>query len=1171
MPKKLIEVALPLEAINREAAREKSIRHGHPSTLHLWWARRPLAACRAVLFSSLVDDPEDPEAAPAYLKLLDGLRGKGSRRDRLFQFIEQLVKWENSNDEQLLDTARAMIRACTGDNPPPVLDPFCGGGSIPLEAQRLGLTAYASDLNPVAVLITKALIEIPPRFAGQAPVHPGSAGFQPAPDEKSSASFQPPSERSAGFQPASGSQDAEPAGSRRSKRRSLWHSRGYLPHFEAGEIAQAVTFRLADSLPAEKLAEWRQEWATLPPGEAAQAERERIQEYLDRGHGLALLRDPRAAEIVQAALLHFDGERYALHAWMIMPNHVHVLFTPLRGYDLSEILHSWKSFTANRINRLFGSSGPLWQREYFDRYIRNREHFAAEASYIEGNPVKAGLCDRPEAWPYGSASWSAGFQPASGSQDAEPAGSRRSQERLLSGTYRGAQGLAEDVRYYGQWMRERAEARIGHLYPKGPNGETVIAWLWARTVTCPNPACGATMPLVRSFALSTKKGKEAWVEPVVEGDRVAFTVKTGRGKPPEGTVDRRGARCICCGSPVEFNHIRAEGKAGRMGAQMMAVVLDGSQGRSYLAPMSGHASTAATASPDWRPESDLPEKALGFRVQLYGMTKHADLFTPRQLVALTTFSDLVGEAREQVLADARAAGQPDDPTPLADGGSGATAYADAVATYLALSVDRVAVLCSSIASWISGLEAIRGTFARQALPMVWDFAECNPVDDKWMGAIRWIVNVITALVPSAPGDVAQMDAVATRDATTAAVVSTDPPYYDNIGYADLSDFFYVWLRRSLREVWPDLFATLLVPKAPELVATPHRFKGGKDEARRFFEDGLGRAFDSMHRLQDPAQVMTVYYAFKQAETEDDSGATSATASTGWETMLAGLLRAGFTITGTWPVRSERSVRTVSLGTNALASSIVLACRPRPEDAPLATRQELVAALRRELPAALRELTTGVVAPVDLAQAAIGPGMAVFSRYAKVLEADGSPLPVRAALQIINQELDRFFAEQDGALDPDTRFCIEWFTQFGLSAAAFGDAETLSKAKNISVEGLVRAGVAESQRGKVRLLRREELDADWDPVTDQRLTVWEATHHLIRALETGGEEAAGRLLARLGSGLGETARELAYRLYTLCERQGWADPARDYNNLVVSWPAIQEWASKIGLGEQARLL
>lgn len=914
--RKLIEVALPLEAINKASAREKSIRHGHPSTLHLWWARRPLAACRAVLFASLVDDPSsNPEAFPDEA-------AQDEERQRLFRLIEELVKWENTTNETVLDAARAEIMKSTGGNPPPVLDPFAGGGSIPLEAQRLGLEAHASDLNPVAVLINKALIEIPPKFAGRAPINP----------------------------------------------------------------------------------------------------------------------------------------------------------------------------------------------EYRARTVRSDE-------------------------------WT------------------------------GAKGLAEDVRYYGKWMRDEAEKRIGHLYPKAklPDGgeATVIAWLWARTVTCPNPACGGQMPLARSFVLSSKKGKEAYAEPVIDNSQkppqISFEVKRGTDAP-EPPKQGRGAKfkCLSCGNIAPDEHIKSEGRSNRMGAQLMATVAEGNRGRVYLSPTKEHEETAKKAKPTWGPEQELANDPRNLWCIPYGLTTFADLFTPRQLVALTTFSDLVQEARDKVLKDALET-HPEGEG-LEAGGDGARGYADAVAVFLGVSASKTTVFHNSLARWRSGEGKSAPAFGRQAIPMVWDYAEVNPfagAGGDFFGVIDGTYRVLSTIPAKPAGIATQSDAAQPLPVSSQTMVSTDPPYYDNIGYADLSDFFYVWLRRTVTPIYQSMFGTLMVPKSQELIATPYRFDGNKEKARVFFENGLGSAFSSMRNVAHSDYPVTIYYAFKQAESDDSNKdiLESKLASTGWETMLSGLLRASFQITGTWPVRTEGATRMIASSTNALASSIVLVCRPRPDTAPTATRREFLTALRRELPQALRELQQGSIAPVDLAQAAIGPGMAVFSRYQKVLESDGRPMPVRAALAIINGMLDEVLAEQEGEFGPDTRWALSWFEQYSMGEGPYGDAETLSKAKNTSVSGMVEAGILHSRSGKVRLLKRSELPTDWDPLTDDDMNIWEATQHLVKRLEEGGEEKAAALLNQLGS-TAEIARDLAYRLYSLCERKKWAQEALAYNALVSVWPELTKLAANL---------
>ena len=744
-------------------------------------------------------------------------------------------------------------------------------------------------------------------------------------------------------------------------------------------------------------------------------------------------------------------------------------------------------------------------------------------------------------------------------------------------------------------MRDEAEKRIGHLYPKievtadmaqeRPDLKpyvdqklTVIAWLWARTVKSPNPAFAAVdVPLASTFMLSTKAGKEAYVEPVIEGGGYRFTVKTGKPKDAEGTKNgtklARGAnfKCLMSDTPIASGHIYAEANAGRMGAKLMAIVAEGTRGRVYLAPTPEHEAAALKAQPDWKPEVAMPENPRWFSPPLYGLKTYGDLFTPRQLVALTNFSDLVGEAIARIKRDAIAAGLPDDNQPLAQAGAGATAYAEAVGVYLAFAVDRVVDRHTSIATWDSSPSKLqlRNTFARQAIPMTWDFGEGNPFcmsSGTWSPSTEWVAKSLDFL-PGKPRGLALQADASKQDVSNECVVSTDPPYYDNIGYADLSDFFYVWLRRSLRPVFPDLFATMAVPKAEELVATPYRH-GRKEKAEAFFLDGMTQA---MHRLAEqahPAYPVTIYYAFKQSESDGGDGTTN----TGWDTFLAAVIEAGFAISGTWPMRTELSNRMVGSGTNALASSIVLVCRPRPADAPTATRREFHNSLKTELPAALAHLQAGNIAPVDLAQAAIGPGMAVYTRFARVLDAEGQPLTVRAALALINQVLDEALAEQEGDFDADTRWALTWFEQCGFVEGDYGVAEQLSKSKNTAVDGLVEAGIIISKAGKVRLLKPGELPADWDPTTDSRLTVWEMVHQLIRVLEAGGEGAAAALVAQLGSSA-ETARELCYRLYTLCERKKRAGDALAYNSLVQSWPEITRLAReapRAATGESAQL-
>ena len=605
-----------------------------------------------------------------------------------------------------------------------------------------------------------------------------------------------------------------------------------------------------------------------------------------------------------------------------------------------------------------------------------------------------------------------------------------------------------------------------------------------------------------------------------------------------------------------------------MGARLMAVVAEGHRGRVYLSPMPSDRVSALArgrATDIGNPKCAL-KATPDVNVSNYGIDTFGDLFTPRQLVALTTFSDLVGEAMQRVREDAVAAGLPDDDQPLRDGGTGARAYAEAVAVYLAFAVSKVANIGSAIASWMNDRGAFRETFARQAIPMVWDYAEANPFA-RAGGSLATTLDkgarVIDAFPSRGIGKSHQLDA-ARQAIGVDMLVSTDPPYYDNIGYADLSDFFYVWLRRALKGVFPELFSTVAVPKAEELVATPYRH-GNKQLAETFFLEGMTKALGRLAEQAHAGFPVTIYYAFKQSETKGGGG----TASTGWETFLDAAIRAGFAITGTWPMRTEGAGRILAKGTNALASSIVLVCRRRPPDAPLATRREFLTALRSELPKALQPLQAANIAPVDLAQAAIGPGMAIYTRYGRVLDANGEPMKVREALAMINQILDESLAEQEGDFDADTRWALAWFEERGFEEGEFGVAEMLSKAKNTSVSGLVEAGILESRAGKVRLLRPSELPSKWDPSSDARLTTWEMVHHLIRLLEIS-EEPAADLLRRLG-GVADVARDLAYRLYSIAERKKRAAEALQYNSLVGSWVEIKRLASAEVPAEQTELL
>ena len=696
-------------------------------------------------------------------------------------------------------------------------------------------------------------------------------------------------------------------------------------------------------------------------------------------------------------------------------------------------------------------------------------------------------------------------------------------------------------------MRDEAEKSIGYLYPKVKISgveATVLAWIWARTVTCPNPACGGTLPLVRSFWLSKKKGKECYVVPIPDGKRVRFKIGGPDGVPRAGTVSRTGAVCLLCPTPtpIPLSYIRAEGRAGRMGAQLMAIAVEGHRQRYYLAPTEEHEKAAEVPRPVDVPDAELPEQALGFRVQGYGMRTWAELFTNRQLTALTTFSDLIYEIRRRAIAD-----------------GAEHSYADAIACYLGCVLSKAADYNCTGAVWDPPNDRPKNLFARQAIPMIWDYPEVNVFADiggTWTGCLRVVTEAMDGLhvEPKAAAHVRQANA-GTLEIPKDAVTCTDPPYYDNVGYADLSDFFYVWLRRSLGGFFPDLLATMLTPKADELVADPFR----RDNAERYFEEGYTRVFTRICESTPDHFPITVFYAFKQAETDSDGDL----ASTGWETLLEGMLTAGWVVTATWPVRSERTGRMRDIKSNALASSIVLACRPRPADARVTDRRGLITALQEEFPEALRKLEEGKVAPVDLRQAAIGPGMAVFSRYARVNEPNGERMQVRAALSLINQVLDESLSQLEGDVSAETRWAVEWFKQFGFDSGPFGMAETLSKGTDTDIDALGRAGVVKSGGGKVKLLSVRDIPANYDPADDERVSEWKVSLHLAKLLTKQGADAAAQLMADARDRVDlDDLKELAYLLYSIAEKKGWAETALLFNGLGTSWSDLEDASRKL---------
>jgi putative DNA methylase len=1176
--KKLIEVALPLPEINDASAYDKMPGIGpHPKGIHQWWARLPLPTARAVLFASVVDDPSShPEKFPTE-------EAQNAERERLFGIIRELMQKKLHERPDVYAKAREEMLKHVGGKLPPVLDPFAGGGSIPLEAARLGFEAHAADLNPVAVLLNKCNLELVPRWLNRPPVNPRWRSSLLA------------SMREA-ILPVEVVPGA-PASSRQPPKN--WFSRGYLPHFDHPGLIQSITFRLADSLPKEILDRWAGELKSFPETLRQKEHEKRIRNWLDQGHGACHLREPRIAMLVENALLHFDGERYHLMAWCVMPNHVHALIETIPGHALHDIVHSWKSFTATKANEWLGRQGAFWQREYHDRFIRDSKHLQQAVEYIEQNPVKAGLVEKADEWRFSSA----GRKREDAGKDAGAIeGKEYNAGKDAGAPSRGASGLAEDVRYYGNLIQRRAIEKIGHLYPKvhivqNKDGSwrhateeeiqsgkrnvreaDVIAWLWARTVASPNPAAqGAHVPLISTYWLSSKKRSLAWLEPVADRVNNTWRFEVRTGEPPDrsmvkqGTKLGRGAqfRCLLTDTPIPDQHIRQEIIAKRCRFSLTAIVADIGHGRVYLSANDYHTAVSREANPAWVLDEEMnqndPNLVSG---RGYGIKRWSELFTPRQLTAMVTLSDLVKEVRGDVVKDARAAGLfPAD----------AEEYAKTVTTFLALALDRCADFNNGLCRWKPSGQQSMQLFARQAIPMVWDFCEPNIMSEK---AVCWktAVNICSDAIETIPtsmmttGASHQTDAAGAWTDTRGLLVSTDPPYYDNIGYAALSDFFYVWLRRTIGDLYPDLFKTILVPKAPELTAAPERFDGDREKAKEHFETGFRKAFTTLREKMDSRFPLTVYYAFKQEDEEagseeqqEKSGEQGAgnkngvDRTTGWETLLDALIGSGFQITATWPVRASQKWRMVAMGTNALASYIVLACRPRPADAPQCSRREFLNELKKELPTALRYLQQGNIAPVDLAQAAIGPGMSVFSRYAKVVESSGNAMTVRTALALINQVLDEVLAEQEAEFDADTRWALAWFEQFGMEEGEYGVAETLSRAKNTAVNGLVEAGIVAARSGKVRLIKRNELPEDWDPATDKRMPVWEATQQLIRALDQHGESGAAALLRKLGGTVGEMARELSYRLHKICEKKGWTAEALAYNSLVLAWPELTKLA------------
>ena len=736
-----------------------------------------------------------------------------------------------------------------------------------------------------------------------------------------------------------------------------------------------------------------------------------------------------------------------------------------------------------------------------------------------------------------------------------------------SKSYRGAQGLAEDIAYYGKLLKKLAFEKIGHLYPKVYVPElktdaTVIAWLWARTVKCPNPACGCEMPLVNSFWLSKKKGKEVYLEPIIDGNKITYEVRKGVDCAHEGTVNRNGAICIACGSKVELKYIRDEGKAGRMSAQMIAIVAEGKNGRIYLPPNEEHINIANVDKPFDVPYGVLCGVARK-NVSLYGFENFSDLFTNRQLVLLTTFSDLISNVVKKI--------ENYD-------------YSKAIILYLAFLIDKLADRGSSICSWDNTRDGLRNTFGRQAIPMTWDYAEGNPFSNSsgcFDNMIDWIVKCIKNFSASSIEGVVQRNAIKNAklldDFPESIVVSTDPPYYDNISYADISDFFYVWLRYNLENIYPEISNTIQTPKKFELIVSPYRHDGNKQKAKEFFEEGMELVFENINEYSSINIPITIYYAFKQKDMDIDGEASS-----GWETMLEAIIRTGFIITGTWPMRTEMANRSVGQEANALASSIVLVCRKRDPNSGSCTQKNFRRELKEELQTSLDKMQKTNIAPVDMAQSAIGPGISVYSRYEQVIDAEGNPITVRDALKLINAALDEYFNGQGERLDAASQFCVDLFAQNAFNYIKFGEADVLARAKNISTDELVEIGAILSSKGKVRLMDRDEMplftvdedkrkhvNQNWIQSLNNSNCSWLWVQSLVEYLDVlGFEGCAIALRDFLGSD--EMLKNLAYRLYQISEKKNWAKEGTGYNNLIVSWPDILSRRTEISHAEQQSL-
>jgi putative DNA methylase len=732
-------------------------------------------------------------------------------------------------------------------------------------------------------------------------------------------------------------------------------------------------------------------------------------------------------------------------------------------------------------------------------------------------------------------------------------------------------GLAEDLRYYGNWINEEAKKRIGQYYPKvkqGSREHNVVAWHWARTMKCPNPSCGCEMPLVRSFILSSKRKPSIYSRPVIEsfsGKNIVARYEVLQGSPEiKGTITRTTATCVCCNEPVKIGYIREYGKKQKYGLKLLGIIIEGTKGKTYISPVKEHEDVGqAIESVENILEQKLPNNPRWFSPPGYGLSEYRQLFLPRQLVSISLLHELINTVRSKIISEGKS-----------------EKYSLALSTLLILSCDRVVDFNNSLCRWNSGNEKVMNLFGRQAIPMVWDFGEANLLGNAvgaWKTCYEYVADCIEVILTatSKKQNAKQFNASKYDFSEKSFLVSTDPPYYDNIGYSDLSDFFYVWLRQGLKDIYPDLFSTVLVPKMEELVASDFRY-GSKEAAKDHFEGGFKDAFGNLKKGMDSRFPLTVYYAFKQDEGEDSNDSDTENSNdisltTGWETLLESLVSTGFQIIATWPIKASQKWRMVAMGTNSLTSYIVLACRARPQTASSITRREYLQIIKRELPDAIAVLQKSNLAPVDMAQATIGPGMAIYSRYDKIMEQDGTQMSVRTALSLINKALGEILAEQEGDFDTETRWALAWFEQKEFAAGEFGDANALALAKNTAVNALVHSGIVKSGGGKVQLISRADLKQHWDPTTDNRVVVWEITQHLIKQLQEKGELGAAKLYKNLG-GKADIAKELAYHLFTISEKKGWAQEAQAYNSLVLSWNQIvsESFNIKDPIGTQTKL-